>query len=60
LDPRSPRANAWRSVNRGLDIPGESTAIAKLAVLAAATIEDGHSGWTNVLVLAGYAVVAPV
>jgi len=39
-----------------LDLPGQAAAVVALAVLAAATIEGGRTGWTQPAVLAGYAV----
>jgi MFS transporter, DHA2 family, methylenomycin A resistance protein len=41
---------------RGLDIPGQLSAIVALAALAAATIEGGAAGWTDRWVLVGFAV----
>src|SRR5690349_4843890 len=41
---------------RRLDLPGQAAAVVALAVLAAATIEGGRTGWTQPAVLAGYAV----
>jgi DHA2 family methylenomycin A resistance protein-like MFS transporter len=41
---------------RGLDLPGQLTAILALGALAAATIEGGARGWTDAFVLGGYAV----
>ena len=38
-----------------LDLPGQTLAIATLGALAAAIIEGGRLGWSNVWVLAGFA-----
>ena len=45
-----------RSRGRGLDVPGQLSAIVALAALAAATIEGGAAGWTDRWVLAGFVV----
>jgi MFS transporter, DHA2 family, methylenomycin A resistance protein len=45
-----------RAERRGLDLPGQVTAVIALAALAAATIEGGRAGWTAPGVLAGYGV----
>jgi DHA2 family methylenomycin A resistance protein-like MFS transporter len=39
-----------------LDLPGQALAIGVLGVLAAAIIEGGRVGWSNVYVLAGFAL----
>jgi DHA2 family methylenomycin A resistance protein-like MFS transporter len=49
----TPRAPGHR-----LDLPGQAAAVLALAALAAATIEGGRVGWTEPVVLAGYAVAA--
>jgi MFS transporter, DHA2 family, methylenomycin A resistance protein len=41
---------------RGLDLPGQLTAILALGSLAAATIEGGARGWTDGFVVGGFAV----
>jgi DHA2 family methylenomycin A resistance protein-like MFS transporter len=38
-----------------LDVPGQVTAIIMLGVLAAAIIEGGRLGWSNIWVIAGFA-----
>jgi DHA2 family methylenomycin A resistance protein-like MFS transporter len=40
---------------RELDPPGQVTAVLTLGMLAAAIIEGGHLGWSNVWVIAGFA-----
>ncbi len=45
-----------RGRGRGLDIPGQLSAVVALGALAAATIEGGPAGWTDGWVLAGFAV----
>jgi len=44
-----------RSSSRGIDLWGQLTAIAGLALLAASMIEGGNEGWTNTFVLCGFA-----
>jgi MFS transporter, DHA2 family, methylenomycin A resistance protein len=44
------------SPNRELDFAGQAAAIGALGCVAAAIIEGGVSGWSNPLVLAGFAV----
>src|SRR5215469_1262570 len=46
------------SSHRELDLGGQAAAIGALGCLAAAIIEAGVSGWSNPLVLAGFAVSA--
>jgi DHA2 family methylenomycin A resistance protein-like MFS transporter len=41
-----------------LDLPGQAAAIGMLGLLAGAIIEGGRVGWSNVWVLAGFAVFA--
>ena len=45
-----------KSAQRQVDLPGQATAIVALGCLAGALIEGGALGWTNGLVLAGFAV----
>jgi len=47
-----------RLAARTLDNPGQVTAVLALASLAAATIEGGEHGWSNLFVLAGFACFA--
>jgi MFS transporter, DHA2 family, methylenomycin A resistance protein len=47
-----------RSSQAGLDIPGQLTASIGLAALAAATIEGGSHGFSNLLVIGAYVVAA--
>ena len=47
-----------RSADRGVDVPGQLTAIVALAALAGAMIEAGHYGFAAPLVLAGFGVAA--
>jgi DHA2 family methylenomycin A resistance protein-like MFS transporter len=47
-----------RLAARTLDIPGQITAVLALGSLAAAMIEGGERGWSNVFVLAGFASFA--
>jgi DHA2 family methylenomycin A resistance protein-like MFS transporter len=49
--PETPRA-----AGRGIDLPGQLTAIAALVALAGAMIEAGQRGFANGLVLTGFAV----
>jgi MFS transporter, DHA2 family, methylenomycin A resistance protein len=49
-------AETPQSRGRGLDVPGQLSAIVALAALAAATIEGGAAGWTDRWVLVGFAV----
>ncbi len=44
-----------QSARSHLDLPGQATAILALGCLAGAIIEGGAFGWTNTLVLAGFA-----
>src|ERR1700759_1461054 len=53
LPPDTPRSAA-----RGVDVPGQLTAIVALAALAGAMIEAGHYGFAAPLVLAGFGVAA--
>lgn len=52
----------WRYVNdtprasHELDLPGQALAIGALAALAAAIIDGGRIGWTNIWVVAGFVV----
>jgi MFS transporter, DHA2 family, methylenomycin A resistance protein len=43
---------------RGIDLPGQALAAVTLAALVGATIEAGHSGFGQPLVLAGFVVAA--
>jgi DHA2 family methylenomycin A resistance protein-like MFS transporter len=45
-----------RSPERGVDLPGQTLAILALLSLAAATVEGGRRGFTDTLVLVGYAI----
>jgi DHA2 family methylenomycin A resistance protein-like MFS transporter len=45
-----------RSAGRGVDLPGQATAVLTLTALAAAMIEGGTRGFTDPLVLAAFAV----
>ena len=45
-----------KSAQRQLDLPGQAAAIVALGSLAGALIEGGALGWTNGVVLAGFAV----
>ncbi|HEX3781347.1 MAG TPA: MFS transporter [Pseudonocardiaceae bacterium] len=47
-----------RSAGRGIDLPGQLTAVVALTALAGAMIEGGARGFTDPLVLAGFAVTA--
>src|SRR6185312_14947161 len=47
-----------RLAARTLDIPGQITAVLALGSLAAAMIEGGERGWSNVFVLASFALLA--
>jgi len=47
-----------RFPSRGIDLPGQVAAVAGLALLAGSIIEGGSRGFTDVLVLAGFAVAA--
>jgi DHA2 family methylenomycin A resistance protein-like MFS transporter len=47
-----------RSADRGLDLPGQIAAAVTLVALVAATIEGGHSGFGDPVVLAGFAAAA--
>jgi len=47
-----------RSADRGIDGPGQLTAVVALAALAAAMIEAGHHGFADPLVLAGFGLAA--
>src|ERR1700744_6393988 len=47
-----------RSQQRELDLPGQFAAIAALGCLAGAIIEGGSLGWSNPLVIAGFAAAA--
>ena len=47
-----------RSAGRGVDLPGQATAVLTLTALAAAMIEGGTRGFTDPLVLAAFAVAA--
>jgi DHA2 family methylenomycin A resistance protein-like MFS transporter len=47
-----------RSPERGVDLPGQLTAILALTALASAIIEGGSSGFGDPLVLAGFALAA--
>jgi DHA2 family methylenomycin A resistance protein-like MFS transporter len=47
-----------RAAGRGIDLPGQLTAIAALVALAAAMIEAGQRGFADGLVLAGFGVAA--
>ena len=51
-------AETSRSPNRGIDAPGQLTAVACLTLLAAATIEGGAHGFASATVLVGYGVAA--
>jgi DHA2 family methylenomycin A resistance protein-like MFS transporter len=51
-------AETPQSRGRGLDIPGQLSAVVALAALAAATIEGGAAGWTDGWVLACFAISA--
>jgi DHA2 family methylenomycin A resistance protein-like MFS transporter len=44
-----------RSPQRGIDLPGQVTAIAALGFLAGAIIEGGSLGWNSPVVIAGFA-----
>jgi DHA2 family methylenomycin A resistance protein-like MFS transporter len=44
-----------RSSTRTLDLPGQTVAVLALGCLAAATIEGGQRGWTDLWVIAGFA-----
>ncbi|MBV9978272.1 MAG: MFS transporter [Hyphomicrobiales bacterium] len=44
--------------DRELDLPGQATAIGALGLLAAAMIEGGVAGWSDPLVLCGFAAAA--
>ncbi len=45
-----------RSSGRGVDVPGQLTAVTALAVLAAAMIEGGERGFSDRAILGGFAV----
>jgi MFS transporter, DHA2 family, methylenomycin A resistance protein len=45
-----------RSPGRRLDIPGQLSGLVALVAIAAATVEGGQYGFTNPVILAGYAV----
>src|SRR6201991_3952459 len=47
-----------RSPQREIDLPGQFAAIAALGCLAGAIIEGGSLGWSNPLVIAGFAAAA--
>ena len=47
-----------RSPQRGLDLPGQITAVAALGFLAGAIIEGGSLGWLSPFVIAGFAAFA--
>jgi MFS transporter, DHA2 family, methylenomycin A resistance protein len=49
-------AETPQSRGRGLDLPGQLSAIVALTALAAATIEGGSAGWSDRWVLAGFAI----
>jgi DHA2 family methylenomycin A resistance protein-like MFS transporter len=49
-------SESTRSRDRPLDFPGQAAAIVAIAVIAAAMIEGGAIGWSNPLVIAGFAV----
>jgi MFS transporter, DHA2 family, methylenomycin A resistance protein len=42
--------------NRGIDLPGQAAAIIALGALAGCLIEGGARGWSDALVLAGFAL----
>jgi DHA2 family methylenomycin A resistance protein-like MFS transporter len=47
-----------RAADRPVDLPGQTLAVVALVVLAAAAVEGGRRGFTDPLVLAGFAVAA--
>src|SRR5436190_12305384 len=47
-----------RSPQRGIDLPGQVTAVAALGFLAGAIIEGGALGWSSPFVIAGFAAFA--
>src|SRR3984957_4975198 len=47
-----------RSPQREIDLPGQLAAIAALGCLAAAIIEGGTLGWSNIFVIAGFVASA--
>src|SRR5438067_6210281 len=47
-----------RSPQRGIDLPGQVTAVAALGFLAGAIIEGGALGWSHPLVIGGFAAAA--
>jgi DHA2 family methylenomycin A resistance protein-like MFS transporter len=47
-----------RSAQRGIDLPGQITAVAALGFLAGAIIEGGSLGWGSPFVVAGFAASA--
>jgi MFS transporter, DHA2 family, methylenomycin A resistance protein len=49
-------AETTRSPERGVDVPGQATAVLALGGLAAALVEAGRRGLTDPLVVAGFAV----
>jgi DHA2 family methylenomycin A resistance protein-like MFS transporter len=51
-------AETPRSADRGVDLPGQLTAILTLVALAAAMIQAGRRGFADGLVLAGFGVAA--
>ncbi len=51
-------AETSRSPGRGIDAPGQLSAVACLTLLAAATIEGGAHGFASATVLLGYGVAA--
>jgi MFS transporter, DHA2 family, methylenomycin A resistance protein len=47
-----------RSPQRGIDLPGQVTAVAALGLLAGAIIEGGSLGWSSPFVIAGFVASA--
>jgi DHA2 family methylenomycin A resistance protein-like MFS transporter len=51
-------AETTRSREREVDLPGQIAAVAALACLAGSIIEGGARGWSDALVIAGFAAAA--